>query len=143
MQFGVWRLGIRRLLPNSGIGLFHHLLAEVNAHQIVLEDIVVEHVLGRLTEVYDPFGDGWGLHAEGHILGIGRAGSVVVAADAADAAGDEVRVPRVLPLHENAVTAEDRRSAVTLRHAALAEVDLGEDAETADDPGDRVPIHLD
>jgi len=34
-------------------------------------------------------------------------------------AGDEVRVARVLSLHEDAVPAEDGRGAVTLRHVRL------------------------
>jgi hypothetical protein len=32
---------------------------------------------------------------------------------------------------------------VALDHLAVVEVDLGEDAEAADDPGDRVSVHLD
>jgi hypothetical protein len=31
---------------------------------------------------------------------------------------------------------------VALRHFALAEIDFGEDAQAADNPGDRVPVHL-
>ncbi len=68
---------------------------------------------------------------------------MVVAADAADAAGDEVGVARVLALHEDAVATEDRRGALALGHDALAEVDLGVDPEAADDAGDRVPRHVD
>ena len=67
---------------------------------------------------------------------------MIVAADAADAAGDEVGVARIFALHEDAVAAEDGGSAVALGDLALAEVDLGEDAEAAHDPGNRVPIHL-
>jgi hypothetical protein len=48
---------------------------------------------------------------------------VVVTADTADAA-DEVRVPWVLALHEDAVSAEDRRGAVTLDDLLLLKVDL-------------------
>ena len=81
--------------------------------------------------------------AERHVLRVGGAGGVVVAADAADAAGDEVRVARVLALHEDAVAAEDRRRAVALGDLAVLEVDLGVDAQAADDPGDRIPVHLD
>ena len=77
--------------------------------------------------------------AERHVLRVGGAGGVIVAADAADAAGDEVGVARIFALHENAVAAEDGRSAVALRHLAVFEIDLGEDAEAADDPGDRDP----
>ena len=83
------------------------------------------------------------LDAEGHVLGVAGAGGVVVAADAADPAGDEVGVARVFALHEDAVAAEDRRGAVALGDLAVGEIDLGVDAQAADDPGDRVPGHLD
>ncbi len=46
MQICMGSFRLQRLLPHAGIGLFHHGLAEVHADQIVLEDIVVEHVLG-------------------------------------------------------------------------------------------------
>ena len=81
--------------------------------------------------------------AERHVLRIGGAGGVIVAADAADAAGDEVGVARILALHENAVAAEDRRGAVALGHLPVFKVDLGEDSQAAHDPGDRIPVHLD
>src|SRR4029078_425048 len=68
---------------------------------------------------------------------------VVVAADAADAAGDEVRVARVLALHEHAVATQQRRGRLAADHLAAVEVDLGVDAEVADDAGDRVPRHVD
>ena len=67
---------------------------------------------------------------------------MIVAADATNAAGDKVRVSGVLPLHEDAVAAEDRGCAMAFGDSLLAEVDLGEDSETAHDPCDRVPIHL-
>ena len=127
---------------HAGIGLLHHLLAEVHAHQVVLEDVVVEHVLGGFAQVDDPFGHGRRLDAERHVLRISGAGGVVVAADAADAAGDEVRVARILALHEDAVAAKDGRGAVALGDLAVLEIDLGEDAEAAHDAGDRVPVHL-
>ncbi len=142
MQFRVGSRGLFRFLPNAGIGFLDHLFAEIDADQVVLEDVVVEHVLGGFAEVYDPLGHRRRTHSEGHVLRVGGAGGVVVAADAADAAGDEVRVARIFALHEDAVAAEDRGRAVTLGDLALAEVDLGEDAEAADDPGDRIPIHL-
>src|SRR3984893_19152576 len=82
-------------------------------------------------------------HAVRHVLVVDGTGRVVVAADAADAAGDEVRVARVLALHEDAVAAEDRRRAVALDHSLLREVDLRVDAEASDDACDRVPRHLD
>src|SRR5262249_12095329 len=78
----------------------------------------------------------------GHVLVVDRAGRVVVTADAADAAGDEVRVPWVLALHEDAVSAEDRRRAVALDDLLLLEVNLGVYTEAADDLGDRIPGHL-
>jgi hypothetical protein len=104
---------------------------------------VVEHVLGGLAEVDDPLTQVRRLHAVRHVLRVAGTGGVVVAADAADAAGDEVRVARVLALHEDGVAAEDRRRAVALGDRTVAEVDLRVDAETADDAGDRVPRHLD
>ena len=143
VEAGIGGLGPFRLLPDAGIRLLHHLLAEVDADQVVLENVVVEHVLGGFAQVDDPLAQRRRLDAEGHVLGVAGARRMVVAADAADAAGDEVRVARVLPLHEDAVAAEDRRSAVALDHFAVAEVDFGEDAQAAHDPRDRIPIHLD
>ena len=140
---GVRGLGALRLRPDAGVGLLDHPLAEVDPDQIVLEDVVVEHVFGGFAEVDDPLGERRRLDPVGHVLGVDRAGRMVVAADAADPAGDEMGVARILALHEDAVAAEDRRGAVTLDDLAVVEVDLGEDAETADDPGDRVPVHLD
>ena len=131
------------LVPHAGIGFLDHLLAEIDADQVVLEDVVVEHVLGRFAEIDDPLGDRRRPNAKRHVLRIVGAGRMVVAADAADAAGDEVGVARVLALHEDAVAAEDRRGAVALGDLPVGEIDLGEDAQAADDPGDRVPGHLD
>ena len=67
---------------------------------------------------------------------------MVVAADAADAAGDEVGVARIFALHEDRITAEDRRGAVALDDLSVVEVDLGVDTEAADDAGDGIPRHL-
>ena len=139
---GVRGLGAVGLLEHTGVGLGDHLLAEVHADQVLLEDVVVEHVLGGLTEVDDLLAECRRVHAVGHVLGVHRARRVVVAADAADAAGDEVGVARVLALHEDAVAAEDRRRAVAVDDLALAEVDLAVDAEAADDARDRIPRHL-
>ena len=83
---------------------------------------------------------GW--HTVGHVLRVDRARAVVVTADSADAAGDEVRVAGILALHEDRVAAEDRRRAVAFHHFFVVEVDLGVDAEAADDPGDGIPRHL-
>ena len=140
---GVRSLGPVGLLQHTRIGLRDHLLAEVHADQVLLEDVVVEHVLGALTEVDDLLAERGRRHAVGHVLRVAGAGGVIVPADATDAAGDEVGVSRVLALHEDAVAAEDRRRAVALDHLALREVDLRVDPEAPDDPGDRVPRHLD
>ena len=140
---GVRRFGAVRLLEHARVGLGDHLLAEVDADQVLLEDVVVEHVLGSLAEVDDLLAERGRVHAVRHVLRVARARRVVVAADAADAAGDEVRVARVLALHEDAVAAEDRRRAVALGDLALPEVDLRVDAEAPDDAGDRIPRHLD
>ncbi len=134
------RLGLG---PDPGVGLLHHLLAKVHAHQVVLEDVVIEHVLGGFAQVDDPLSQGRRFHAKRHILRVHRAGGVVIAADAADAAGDEVGIARIFALHENAIAAKDRRCAVALGDFAILEVDLGEDAEAAHDPRNRIPVHLD
>jgi len=42
-------------VKDTGIGLGDHLLAVVDPDQVLLEDVVVEHVLGRFTQVDDPF----------------------------------------------------------------------------------------
>ena len=139
----VRRPGVLRLGEHARVGLLDHPLAVVDPDQVLLEDVVVEHVLGGLAEVDDPLAERRRLHAVRHVLRVARAGGVVVAADAADAAGDEVRVARVLALHEQAVAAEDRRRAVALGDRHVREVDLGVDPEAADDAGDRVPGHLD
>ena len=139
----VRRRGVLGLGEHAGVGLLDHPLAVVHPDQVLLEDVVVEHVLGGLAEVDDPLAEVRRLHAVRHVLRVAGAGRVVVAADAADAAGDEVRVARVLALHEDAVAAEDRRGAVALGDGPVREVDLRVDPEAADDPGDRVPGHLD
>ena len=58
------------LRPDAGVGLLHHLLAEVDADQVVLEDVVVEHVLGGLAEIDDPLGHAAASDAERHVLRI-------------------------------------------------------------------------
>jgi hypothetical protein len=67
---------------------------------------------------------------------------VVVAADATNSARDEMGVARVFALHEDAISAKDRRSAVTLFNLSVLKINLGKDAEAADDAGDRIPVHL-
>ncbi len=140
---GVRCLGAVRLLEHAGVGLGDHLLAEVDADQVLLEDVVVEHVLGGLAEVDDLLAQRRRVHAVRHVLRVAGARRVVVAADTADAAGDEVGVARVLALHEDAVAAEDRRRAVALGNRLVGPIDLRVDPEAADDARDRVPRHLD
>src|SRR5579862_6256660 len=134
--------GFFRLRQHAGIGFLDHLFAEIDADQVVLEDVVVEHILGGFAEIDDPFGDRRRANAEGHILGVGGAGGVIVAADAADAAGDEMGVALIFALHEYAVSAEDGGGAVALRHSVIFKIDFGEYSKTADDPGDGIPVHL-
>ena len=140
---GVRRLGAVGPLQHAGVRLADHPFAEVHPDQVLLEDVVVEHVLGGLAQVDDPLAQVRRPDPVGHVLVVDRAGRVVVTADAADAAGDEVRVPRVLALHEDAVATEDRRGAVALDDLLLLEVDLGVDAQAAHDPRDGIPVHLD
>ena len=68
---------------------------------------------------------------------------MIIAADAANSAGDEMGVAGVLVQHENAVSAKNRRRAVAFDDLLRVEIDLRENAETPDDPCDRVPVHLD
>ena len=143
VQVSMWGRRLLGFREDAGVRFLDHLLAEVHSHEVVLEDVVVEHVLGGFTEVHDPFAHGGGTDSERHVLRIGGASGMVVAANAADATRDEVRIARIFAFHENAVAAEDRGGAVTLSHLAILEVDLGEDAQAANDPGDRVPVHLD
>ncbi len=89
----VRRLGGVGPLQHAGVGLADHPRAEVHADQVLLEDVVVEHVLGGLAQVDDPLAEMRRPDAVGHVLAVDRAGRVVVTADAADPAGDEVRVP--------------------------------------------------
>src|SRR5687767_7415837 len=46
-----------RSLPYAGIGFFDDLLTEVDANQIVLKEVMVEHELGRFAEIQDPVAD--------------------------------------------------------------------------------------
>ena len=101
------RCGLFGFRQDGGIRLLHHLFAEIHAYQVVLKDVVVEHVLGSFAEIDDPLRQRRRPHAKCHVLRIGGAGGVIVATDPADAARDEVSVARILPLHENAIAAED------------------------------------
>ena len=67
---------------------------------------------------------------------------MVIAADAADAAGDEVCIPRIFALHKNAVSAENGGGAIAFGHLFIFEVDFGENSQAAHDSGNRVPVHL-
>ena len=142
VDVGVRRQLLLGLLQQRRVRLLDHLLAEVDVAHAVVEDRVVEHVVGGLGEVEGEVAQRRRLHPVGHVLVQARAGAVVVTADAADPAGDEVRVARIDPLHEDVEAAEDHRGAVALEHLLVGEVDLGVDAEAADDPGDRIPRHL-
>ena len=124
------------------VGLLDHLLAEVHVRHAVVEDRVVEHVVRGLGQVERQVAERRRLDPVGHVLVQARAGAVVVTADAADPAGDEVRVARVDPLHEDVEAPEDHRRRVALVDLLVGEVDLGVDPEAPDDPGDRVPRHL-
>ena len=143
VRAGLRSLGVLRLGEHTRIGLGDHLLAVVHADQVLLEDVVIEHVLGGFAEVDQPLAEMRRTYTVCHVLGVDRARAVIVTADAADTAGDEVRVAWILALHEYGVAAEDRRRAVAFDDLAIVEVDLGVDAEAADDPGDGIPRHLD
>ena len=136
--------GVRslRAVPYGRIGFAHHLFAEIDADQIFLEQVVVEHELGGFAEIDDPVGQHRRVDAEGHVLRVAGARRVVVAANAADPAADEVSVSRILAFHEDAVSAEDRGGAVALHDFALVEIDFCMNAEAADDPGDGIPRHV-
>src|SRR5579872_306286 len=142
MEIGMRGLGFFGLGEHAWIGLLHHLLAEIHAHQIVLKDVVIEHVLGCFAEVHNPFPQRWWAHAKRHILRVGGARGMVVTANSTDAAGYEVRVTRILALHKNAVATEDRRGAMTFGNLPVVEVNLSEYPQTAHDPSNRIPIHL-
>src|ERR1044072_9402869 len=53
--FRVRRFWFLRLFPNIWISFLYYHLAEIDADEIVLEDVVIEHVFGSFTEVDDPF----------------------------------------------------------------------------------------
>ena len=134
--------GLLGLRQHGRVRLLDHLLAEVHVRHAVVEDRVVEHVVGGLGEVERVVAELRRLHAVGHVLVEARGRAVVVTADPADPAGDEVRVARVDALHEDVEPAEDHRGAVALEHLLVREVDLRVDAERPDDAGDRIPRHL-
>jgi hypothetical protein len=100
-------LGLLRAGQNTGIGFPHHLFAVIDTDEVVLKEVMVEHVLGGFAEIDDPLGHVRGSHPEGHVLGVHGAGRVVVPADTADPAGDEVRIARILAAHEHTVPPKD------------------------------------
>ena len=51
----VGRLCSLRFFPNTRVCFLDHHLAEIDADEIVLENVVIEHVLGCFTEIHDPF----------------------------------------------------------------------------------------
>src|SRR5262249_30425694 len=143
MGAGLWGRSLGSLFPNARIGLSHHLFAEVNADKVLLKNIVVEHVFRRFAQIDDPFTQMRRPDTVSHILSIAGAGGVIIAADAAHSARNEMSGPRIPGLHKTAVAAKDRWRAVTLGGLALAEVDFGIDSQTADDSSNRVPCHFD
>jgi hypothetical protein len=56
---------------------------------------------------------------------------MVIAANAADAAGDEVRIAGIFPLHEDAVSPKDGRRAVAFGHFTVFKIDLGVNTQAA------------
>ena len=104
----VRRSGLLSFGEHAWIRFLYHLLAKVHPDQVVLKDVVVEHVLSGFAKIYDPLGDCRRTDSESHVLGIRGTCGVVISANPANAAGDEMGVARVLSLHENAVAAEDR-----------------------------------
>src|SRR5262249_54520167 len=81
----VRRLGFFWKLPYARIGFPHHFLAEINAYQIILEYLVVEHILRAFTQICYPFGNARRLESVGHVLRINRAGRMDIAANATNA----------------------------------------------------------
>jgi hypothetical protein len=104
---GMRSLGVFGFGQHTRIGLGDHLFAEVHADQVLLEDVVVEHVFRGLAQVDDPLAQVRRLDPVRHVLAVAGAGGVVVSANPADAAGDEVRVARILAFHEDRVAAEN------------------------------------
>jgi len=142
VHIGVGRLGILGLGEHTWIGFGDHLFAVVHPDQVLLEDVVVEHVFRGLAEVDQPLAQVRRTNAVRHVLRVHRACAVVVTADATDTAGDEMGVAGILALHEQRVAAEYRRRAVAFDDLAVVEVNLRIDAEAADYPGDGIPRHL-
>jgi hypothetical protein len=103
---------------------------------------MVEHVVGLLRQVVGAVAELRRVDAVGHVLAQHRRRAVVVTADAADAAGQEMRFTRVDALHEDVEPAEDHGGRVALQDLLVREVDLRVDPEASDDARDRIPGHL-
>ena len=114
VDVGVRRRRLLGLLEQARVRVLHDLLGVVHVRHAVVVDRVVEHEVRRLGQVERVVAERRRLHAVGHVLVQAGARAVVVTADAADAARDEVRVARVDPLHEDVEPAEDHRRAVAL-----------------------------
>jgi hypothetical protein len=67
---------------------------------------------------------------------------VIVTTDPTDPTGNEVSVPGILILHEDAVATEYGRSAVALDDSLIGKVNFRKDAQTSNYPGDRIPRHF-
>src|SRR5215813_7095107 len=108
MSLSVTGFSVLGFFPNAGICFLYHLFAKINANQIVLKDVVIEHVFGGLAQIDDPFAHVGRTYPEGHVLSVHCAGRVIVTADATDSAGYEVRVAWILSFHEDAIAAKNR-----------------------------------
>ncbi len=142
MFFGVGRFGLFRFEPDIGVCLAHHVFAKVHPDQVVLKNIVIEHELRGFTQIDDPFRERRRFDPVRHVLRVNGTCRVVIAANPANTAGDEMGVARVFAFHKDAVAAKDRRRAVTLRHCTPSEIDFRVDAQTPNDPGNGIPRHL-
>ena len=67
---------------------------------------------------------------------------MIISTDAADAACYEMRIARIFVSHEDAVTPKNRRGRTALRHDPVLHVDFRINTQATDDPGNRVPVHL-
>src|SRR5260370_23586791 len=83
-------------LPDSRIGFAHHYFAEIDADQIVLENVVIEHVLRCLTQVNNPLRHCWRFYPVCHILGVNSAKDVSITTYPTNPASDAMAVPAVL-----------------------------------------------
>ena len=136
-------LCLLRLFPNARVGFLHHLFTEIDADQVVLENAMIEHVFRRFAQIHDPLTQRGRFNAIRHVLCVNGAGRVIVAANPANAAGDEMGIPRILVLHEDAIAAKDGRGAVAFGNLLLGEIDLRINAEASHNTGDWVPGHFD